>query len=357
MKPQSHVRCHSVFFVLVIISTLLFTVSCGGLQNQVTGNNPQGELFSSVITQSETSNADISTPATAASPKKTGVSTATTPVQTSTFTATLESTSIPLPASGDWQITANTLSYVQLLSQVKLAPLGEVKSLVWSPDGKLLAAAGDSGTVLIDGEKLEIIRELGTQARYSSLSFSADGNRLVAAGIQSTVQVWDLNNGKTIHVFPLAGEHVALSPDGQKLVAVGEEIENIVNDTSQIKVVIKIFNVDTGKLLNTFSYTSGMPGWFYPQLPRTIGVFFSNDGQKLLTANDLGDVRMWSVANGKLLGTSINADTRTRYSTGICQASSTATSPIWIHPVLKRLQDAIQHSDKDTKLACGTHNN
>ncbi|MCA8960409.1 MAG: WD40 repeat domain-containing protein [Planctomycetes bacterium] len=102
-----------------------------------------------------------------------------------------------------------------------------VWAIAFSPDGSKLATGGDSGLVrvwrtadLLSPEphaELQLDRHHG---RVHDLQFDADGRRLISAGRDGQVIIWDLDRREPERVFAHAWEirAAALSPDGTRLV-------------------------------------------------------------------------------------------------------------------------------------------
>jgi WD40 repeat protein len=122
-----------------------------------------------------------------------------------------------------WNLAAAQPTRVQTLHK---AHTRQVLSLVFSPDGKLLASAGgDRNIVIWDVKVLSNIKALQTLAGHfravNSIAFSPDGKYLASGSDDKTVIVWDLAGGNIIG-RPLGGytdlvSSVAFSSDGQFL--------------------------------------------------------------------------------------------------------------------------------------------
>jgi len=70
---------------------------------------------------------------------------------------------------------------------------GQVDALAWSPDSRTIAVGGGSVVRLIEAGTWERIgRLVGHKGRVNTLSFSADGRRMVSACSLGRVRVWDL---------------------------------------------------------------------------------------------------------------------------------------------------------------------
>jgi len=73
----------------------------------------------------------------------------------------------------------------------------------WSPDGKRLVSAGDDETVRIwnanNGHLLLTYK--GHTGAVWSVDWSPDGKRLASGGTDNTVQVWDASSGHSLLTY------------------------------------------------------------------------------------------------------------------------------------------------------------
>jgi WD40 repeat protein len=103
-------------------------------------------------------------------------------------------------------LTDGSLCYLDVLSGTRAATLrahnGEVTGIAVAPDGSLVATAGKDGKVKIwDGSTKFALRTLSADARWPlSIVFSPNG-KLIAAGGDSTVRVWDASTGHLVAQF------------------------------------------------------------------------------------------------------------------------------------------------------------
>ena len=164
-----------------------------------------------------------------------------------------------------------------------------------SPDGKTLATAGyyQPHITLWDAASGERIRQLPQNAR--SLAYSKDGRRLVAAGSDAMVRIWEPATGRMerqLKGHKSALYAVAISPDGSIVASGGGG-----DGTAPSHNEVRLWNVETGQevgqLVEDQSQPRHLKGWVY-------ALDFSSDG-KLLAVASAYTVRIWDVAQRKQL--------------------------------------------------------
>jgi WD40 repeat protein len=168
----------------------------------------------------------------------------------------------------------------------------------FSPDGKALAWATASGTVVVTdaatGRELRRL-EAGGPCRFA---FTPDGKGVVAALVlDRAAVVWDLATGRELRRFgkarpaPPGGDWgiiawppgIAVSPDGTTLAAAAEDHTPLIIDLA------------TGK--DVFAAAG------HPSAIRSI--HYSADGKTVITRGDDGAVRRWDAATGKEAGRTV----------------------------------------------------
>jgi WD40 repeat protein len=126
-------------------------------------------------------------------------------------------------AEGPDAITPESAASVH---QIRRLGNGLAQSLVFSPDGTMLAVASAERIALYDAETRVERRVISTSMLENSLTFSPDGQTLFAGASDGTARVWRVEDGTLLHTVPGERgpvESVAFSPDGQALATVSAD--------------------------------------------------------------------------------------------------------------------------------------
>ncbi|MDO9084707.1 MAG: peptidoglycan-binding protein [Anaerolineaceae bacterium] len=245
------------------------------------------------------------------------------------------STPIPLPGSGNWEISPDTVEYVNLLFENIPSFVGSINHIAWSPDGSILVVAGRQGLILLNGDDLSILSSLNNEQSYFHVAFSPNGELLSASRYPYIVDIWDIKSGKLIISLENSGQKTFFSPSSNEVAIVLDDLED--NDsTGAAKTYIQIFDTKTWNQTITLTTITNIPYWTM-QFPETIGVFFSLDGQRIQAVNILGDVRIWNTKTGALLNSSINSHTRERLTNGLCATSLSMTNEFFLSCMIQFL--------------------
>jgi hypothetical protein len=170
------------------------------------------------------------------------------------------------------------------------APQGYFASIVYSPDGKLLA--GGTGNMVVvwnASTRDEVTRMRWPTKQRHRVAFGHDGKTLISCGLKGTgatdemIRIFDLKTGKQISEFalPHPGGHLQVfSPDAKLMAMNGAWGKNGVD----------LFDLETRKIVLHFDDRE------------TCGsCAFSNDGKRIATNTETGAVHVWDAKTGKRL--------------------------------------------------------
>jgi eukaryotic-like serine/threonine-protein kinase len=178
-----------------------------------------------------------------------------------------------------------------------------MRAVVFSPDGHLLATAGDDSTARIwDAKTGKLLQILGGHSQgVAALAFAPDGKILATGAGDKTVSLWDVPTGKELTV--LRGHNygvtaLAFGPDGKWLASADGKLANNGDlnpidkyvDTVPLPAKVIVWNIETHKLILTLAgHTRSI-----------LSLAVSPDGKRLATGSADATVKLWDVETGKM---------------------------------------------------------
>ncbi len=163
-----------------------------------------------------------------------------------------------------------------------------VRSVAFSPDGKLFASGSNDNTVKI--WDVASRRELRTLTGHSdhvlAIRFSTDGSLLASLGYDKTVRIWDVMTGESrVTINADNGEFAAmcLTPDAKTIITANHTYSSGGGDN-----LIRFWDLASGKAARTFD-----PGESVSALA------ISRDGRTLISGGVEGAVKLWDVSSLK----------------------------------------------------------
>ena len=242
---------------------------------------------------------------------------------------------------------------------VVLQGMAQMRRALFMPDGKRVIAAGiDRRVMIFDAEtgcRLDDDRFADTHLdRVNGLALSPEGDRFVTVSRDRTAKVWFLDPTRQPIVLtrdpnePVARSHdaevvsAAFSPDGKRIV------------TTSRDSTARLWNAETGTPIPGIPpllHTDGKPVW---------GAVFSFDGRLVLTAGHDEQAGIWDAATGKNLRwlrpkegrkAAINVAVFDRDAGLAATGSDDGTVRIWDVATGAQIGSPLRHDDQVVSLA------
>lgn len=162
---------------------------------------------------------------------------------------------------------------------------GKVTALAFSPDGSVLLSAGADRRILAWDTTTGALRGgyAGHQGEIRDVSFGTDGDTFVSASADNTAKVWSLHRAEGIVEVRVPGvfmEAARLTPDGGRLVTLDGWAANNV----------RVWELEGGTRVGQFGESDA-------QVRRLAWL----DDRRIVTASDMGHVRLRDVQSGEVL--------------------------------------------------------
>lgn len=199
------------------------------------------------------------------------------------------------------------------LRTLKLAD-DAINALSFSPDGRILATGGRDGAVVLwqvaTGRPLHVLR--GHSRPVTAVAFSADGRTLASGSADHTVKLWDLASDTEVRT--LSGHRdavtaVAFSPQGLTLAS------------ASVDKTIKLWDAADGHELRTLLGHTG----------RVSALAFCPKSRALASASWDHSVRIWDIGSGRAVRT-LNGHTSEVWSVA-CAANGRIASGAYDHSI------------------------
>ncbi|GHO42548.1 serine/threonine-protein kinase [Ktedonospora formicarum] len=180
------------------------------------------------------------------------------------------------------QDTTSTNTHSQITSDGTLIYRGHparVNSIVWSPDGKLIASASDDQLVQIFDSATGNLKQTYNKhtGAVTFVAWSPDGERIASASEDKTVQVWDARDGEQGLSFSGHIDRVnalSWSSDGQLIASASED------------KTVQVWNSVTGNpFLNYQQHTAGV-----------LSVAWSPDNRSIASGSWDNTLQDWATA-------------------------------------------------------------
>ncbi|MCB1188948.1 MAG: TIR domain-containing protein [Leptospiraceae bacterium] len=159
----------------------------------------------------------------------------------------------------------------------------EVKIIVFSPDGKMVASGADDNKIKLwdvnSGKKIHTF--IGHKGLVHDLSFSPDGKTIASSSQDSTVKLWNVVSGKEIQTLKGHSDSINsvsfIPTDGKTIVSASDDS------------TIILWDVTSGKIIQTLKSRNGI----------IHNVGFSPDGKTIASGSQDGTIKLWNVASAK----------------------------------------------------------
>lgn len=163
-------------------------------------------------------------------------------------------------------------------------PFGGAAALSFSPDGRLVVAAGGDGFVRVYDASTGSLRGTPTEflLEHFTVAFSPDGKSVLTGGADKAISIIDVESGKVTQMLPKQSGIVSsldVSPNGKQAIVVYRSTESFLQENHMI-----VWDLDKGTIIADFQ----KPGLVM------IGGGFAGDHYVLATTSG-SELKLWSL--------------------------------------------------------------
>ncbi|MEG3840746.1 NACHT domain-containing protein [Microcoleus sp. herbarium14] len=161
-----------------------------------------------------------------------------------------------------------------------------VQSVAFSPDGEILASGSYENTIKLwnvkTGECLKVLQ--GHTESVMSVTFNPDGNILASGSFDRTIRLWDIRTGECLQILQ---DHtkvvfsVAFHPAGEMLASGSGD------------PTVRLWNINSGECLKILE----------GHTKNVFSVAFNSTGEILASGSGDNTVKLWNIGTGECLKT------------------------------------------------------
>lgn len=206
-------------------------------------------------------------------------------------------------------------------------PDAYIYQAIYTPDGSAIIYGGGKAALAISTETFALTSTFqGHTFDVRELEISRDGTRLLTSSGDNTLRLWDVNSASTLRVFrspkgSISGQ--GLSPDGNYVAGVFDDGNAVVWSVDGLaplsarlvhewNINALVWSPDGSRILTTSGDGSAMvfdAKEGYREFSLESGAtsvsnaFYTADGKGIVTADNLGKIKLWSAFDGSEIRT------------------------------------------------------